>query len=234
MARAGASSAARIAAICAGKKASVCILCGPGNNGGDGYITADRLRRSGSDVTCIQLAAPATTDARSALAMWRARGGDVQRTLPAGKTFDVVVDALLGIGQTRPLQAQMLAAVQWINSQKTRVISLDVPTGLHADYGCWVGAVDGVHATETITFIGDKPGLHTADGTEAAGVVTLETLGVETPPTRTQLIDASDFPQITTPRRRNTHKGDYGNVAVVGGFDRAGSMHCHRLRTWSR
>ena len=217
MGRAAAAAAARIAAICAGKKVSVCILCGPGNNGGDGYMTADRLRSSGSDVTCIQLAAPSTADARSALAMWRTRGGDVQKTLPTGKTFDVVVDALLGIGQTRPLQTQMLAAVQWINAQKTRVISLDVPSGLHADYGCWVGAVDGVHATETITFIGDKPGLHTAAGTEAAGVVTLDTLGVEAPPTRTQLIDASDFPQITTRRRRNTHKGDYGSVAVVGG-----------------
>ena len=217
MARAGASAAARITALRGGQLSSVCILCGPGNNGGDGYVTAERLRAAGHNVVCVQLAAPTTGDARSALAAWRASHGDVRKTLPSGQTFDVIVDALLGIGQTRPLQGQMLAAAEWINAQKARVVALDVPSGLHSDCGSWVGAVQGVLAEETITFIGDKPGLHTADGTDAAGMVTLDTLGVETPATRAQLTDPADFAQIIAPRRRNTHKGDYGNAAVVGG-----------------
>ncbi len=97
------------------------------------------------------------------------------------------------------------------------MIALDVPSGLDADRGCWVGGVEGVYASETITFIADKPGLHTGDGVDAAGAVTLDRLGVEPVSTRITLSDTSDFPQISTPRRRNTHKGSYGNALVIGG-----------------
>ena len=81
---------------------------------------------------------------------------------------------MLGIGQTRPLQGALLAAAQWINAQRTRVVAIDVPSGLEADRGCWLGGVEGVYASETITFIADKPGLHTGDGVDAAGTVTLD------------------------------------------------------------
>ncbi len=193
-----------------------CIVAGPGNNGGDGYAAASELRDAGHRVTCVQLAKPATDDARNALARWQSSGGTTRTQLPP-QPFDVIVDAILGIGQTRPLQGALLAAAEWINAQRTHVVSIDVPSGLEADRGCWVGGVEGVYASQTITFIADKPGLHTGDGVDAAGTVTMDRLGVEQASTRTMLTDPSDFSQVTAPRRRNTHKGSYGNALIVGG-----------------
>lgn len=217
MSRAGVAAAGRIRTMRSAKRSSVCVLAGPGNNGGDGYVTATQLRSAGDDVVCVRIAKPGSADASNAFAKWHATGGETLDSPPAKRNFDVIVDALLGIGQTRPLQGAMLAAAQWINAQDAHVVALDVPSGLDADRGSWVGGVTGVLASETITFIGDKPGLHTGDGTDAAGVVTVDTLGTQPAATRTALIDPSDFPQIAAPRRRNTHKGTYGSVLVVGG-----------------
>ena len=217
MARAGAAVAARIATLQTTPPRSVCIVCGPGNNGGDGYIAASELLAAGCRITCVQLAKPVADDARNALTLWRTSGGVTSASLPANEKFDLIVDAVLGIGQTRPLQGVLLEAAQWINAQRADVIAIDVPSGLDADRGCWVGGVEGVYASETITFIADKPGLHTGDGVDAAGAVTLARLGIEPMSTRITLSDPSDFPQISAPRRRNTHKGSYGNAIVVGG-----------------
>ena len=119
------------------------------------------------------------------------------------------------------------------------MIAIDVPSGLDADRGCWVGGVEGVHASETITFIADKPGLHTGDGVDAAGAVTLDRLGVEPVSTRIYLSDPSDFAQISVPRRRNTHKGSYGNALVIGAVQAcsgrtARGARCARPRCRSR
>ena len=217
MARAGAAVAARIATLPTDPPRSVCIVCGPGNNGGDGYIAASELSAAGCRVTCVQLAKPIADDARNALTLWRASGGVTSASLPSNQKFDVIVDAVLGIGQTRPLQGVFLEAAQWINAQRTHVIAIDVPSGLDADRGCWVGGVEGVVASETITFIADKPGLHTGDGVDATGAVTLAGLGIEPTSTRITLSDPSDFAQISARRRRNTHKGSYGNALVIGG-----------------
>ena len=217
MARAGAAVGTCIGISQPGKSLSVCVVAGPGNNGGDGYAAASELRDSGHRITCVQLAKPVSDDARNALTRWRSSGGTTRTELPTDQHFDVVVDAMLGIGQTRPLQGTLLAAAQWINAQRTRVVAIDVPSGLDADRGCWLGGVEGVHASETITFISDKPGLHTGDGVDAAGTVTVDRLGVELASTRTMLTDPSDFSQIAIPRKRNTHKGSYGNALVIGG-----------------
>lgn len=217
MARAGRASAAWIRELHRGRH-SICVVAGPGNNGGDGFVVATELRAAGHDVRCILVGAPqpATDDARNALAGWRAAGGTVDSRLPSDR-FDVVIDALFGIGLARPLQGQFLAATQWIDDQESAVYALDVPSGLDADRGNWVGGVTGVHASATITFIGDKPGLHTADGVDATGSVTVDNLGVSLPSNDGVLVDPVDFRSVIEPRRRNTHKGSYGSVLVVGG-----------------
>ena len=217
MARAGTAVANCIAMSQPDKALSICVVAGPGNNGGDGYAAASELRDAGHRITCVQLAKPLSDDARNALARWRSSGGTSRTEVPTGQHFDVIVDAMLGIGQTRPLQGALLAAAQWINAQRTHVVAIDVPSGLDADRGCWLGGVEGVYASETITFIADKPGLHTSDGVDAAGHVTVDRLGVEPASTRTMLTDPSDFSQIAVPRRRNTHKGSYGNALIIGG-----------------
>jgi hydroxyethylthiazole kinase-like uncharacterized protein yjeF len=160
--------------------------------------------------------APASDDARTALARWTAAGGATEAKLPVDSRFDIVVDAMFGIGLARPLAATFLDAADWIRQQQ-QVVAIDVPSGLDSDTGSWVGGVAGVAATMTVTFIGDKPGLHTADGVDAAGKVIVEDIGIEPLPSQGTLVTASDLRSVLRPRQRNTHKGTYGNVTVVGG-----------------
>ncbi len=218
MARAGRAAAAYIAQQHAGAASSVCIVCGPGNNGGDGFVVAAELRARGHDVLCVLLgtAQPAASDALDAHARWTASGGRVEPHVPLDERFDVVVDALFGIGMARPLAGEFLAAVEWMNRQAL-VYAIDVPSGLDADTGAWVGGVAGVCAKATVTFIGDKPGLHTGHGVDAAGDVVVEPIGTDAPASSGHLIGVDDFGTVRLPRRRDTHKGTYGNLVVVGG-----------------
>jgi hydroxyethylthiazole kinase-like uncharacterized protein yjeF len=218
MARAGRAAAAFIAKRHSGAASSICVVCGPGNNGGDGFVVASELRARGHEVLCVLLgtAQPVASDALEAHARWMSSGGRIQPHLPLDERFDAVVDALFGIGMARPLAGQFLAAVEWMNRQSL-VYAIDVPSGLDADTGAWVGGVDGVRAQSTVTFIGDKPGLHTGHGVDAAGDVVVDALGVDAPDSRGHLTGVEDFGAIGRPRRRDSHKGNYGNLVVVGG-----------------
>lgn len=218
MARAGRAAADWIAAHYAGAPASFCIVCGPGNNGGDGLVIASELRARAHDVFCVLpgFKEPTAEDARAAFVRWTAAGGQVHHKIPADARVAGVVDALFGIGAARPLSGPHLDAVAWMNQQQA-VYAIDVPSGLDADTGTWVGDVPGVRATATITFIGDKPGLHTASGIDAAGLVTVDSLGTVAGSSDGMLSAAADLQAVLTPRRHDSHKGTYGSVAVVGG-----------------
>jgi hydroxyethylthiazole kinase-like uncharacterized protein yjeF len=217
MRRAGRAAAEVIAGRLPPGQGRVVVICGPGNNGGDGYVCALELRQRGVDVLCVALAEAATIDAGAASARWTEAGGRTSTALPPAGGFDAVVDALFGIGTARPLAGAYLAAAEWMNRQPAPVYAIDVPSGLDADRGSWVGGTAGVRASATLTFIGAKPGLFTGDGCDAAGTVFTETLGVRRGPSAGVLIDPADFKALCVPRQRNTHKGTYGSIAVVGG-----------------
>jgi len=218
MSRAGRGAGRRIDALAGDRRASVCVVAGPGNNGGDGFVVAAELAARGHEVLCVLFGArqPGPTDARAAFQRWRDGGGAVLATLPE-RRFDIVVDALFGIGLARPLQGEFLDGARWINEHAERVVALDVPSGLDSDRGAWVGDVEGVRADLTVTFLGDKPGLHTGAGIDAAGDVQVDPLGLEAGSSAVSLTAPDDFPDIARPRRRDTHKGSFGNVLVVGG-----------------
>jgi hydroxyethylthiazole kinase-like uncharacterized protein yjeF len=199
------------------RPASFLVLCGPGNNGGDGYVCARALRQLGHTCICWAPLPPATRDAHGAYAAFTAAGGQSIPTLPDQMRFDVLVDAMFGIGLSRPLSGPYLQTSQRINESRTEVVSIDIPSGLEADSGTWVGDVAGVHARATLTFLGDKPGLHMSDGCDAAGAVHVETLGIEPGPSSGCLNGPEQFAAIAKPRQRNSHKGQYGSVAVIGG-----------------
>ena len=97
------------------------------------------------------------------------------------------------------------------------VYAIDVPSGLDSDTGAWVGDVPGVCAMATLTFIGDKPGLHTGHGVDAAGDVVVEPIGTHAAASNGHLIGVDDLGTVRLARRRDSHKGTYGNVVVVGG-----------------
>ncbi len=199
------------------RPASVLVLCGPGNNGGDGYVCARVLRELGHRCLCWAPAAPTTDDARNAHAMWTRAGGEVTARLPADGRFDLIVDAMFGIGLRRPLSDDYLEAAHWAGRGATEVVALDLPSGLDANSGTWVGGVPGVHARATVTCLGDKPGLHMSDGCDAAGLVHVDGLGIEADAAPGRLNGPDQFPAVLSPRKRNSHKGRYGSVAVIGG-----------------
>lgn len=170
----------------------VLVCAGPGNNGGDGLIMARELARAGCHVTTVGF----------------------RNEVPDGD-YGLVVDALFGIGITRPIAGQDAALVERINAFQGPVMALDVPSGLDADTGNVHGVT--VRADLTATFIADKPGLHTVEGPDYSGEVCLLDLGLEVPPGPGALLTLDDFRPRLTPRRRNSHKGSHGTLAVLGG-----------------
>lgn len=203
--------------------ARVLVLAGPGNNGGDGFEAAAHLARWGVDVTVLFAAAAdkLPADARAAHATWRQVSTPHQSIteLPAlaPGAFDLIIDALFGIGLARPPGAPYAAWIDAANRSAIPILSLDVPSGLNADTG--VAAERTVRATRTLTFIADKPGLHTLDGADHAGDITLADLELRAaaPVGAGHLISASDCAPLLKPRLRNSHKGTYGAVGLFGG-----------------
>jgi len=224
MRRAG-EAAARFALELLGEKRTlpVLLLAGPGNNGGDAFEMALVLADAGIDATVLHLPGQAESSVDAASAHERAREGTVGfiDMLPPDAEWGLVVDGLFGIGLCRPLEGEYRELVASLDSLRCPVLALDVPTGLDADTGAVIGP-DGiaVRATHTITFLGDKPGLHTAHGRDYAGQVRVEMLGVKPghlPSPAARLASADDFAQRLAARRHNTHKGSFGDVAVIGG-----------------
>lgn len=211
--------------------ARVLVLAGPGNNGGDALEAAAHLAYAGAAVTILHYPPTGEPSAERQTALQRARVSDAQfadvtdtggaEALVAGTDWNLVVDGLFGIGLKRPLSGDMRALVEAVNQLNCQVLALDVPSGLDADTGAIVGP-DGVaiRATHTITFIGNKPGLHTCEGRDHAGLVDLSRLEIDAsllPPASMHVNDVKLFSRHLRPRQHSSHKGSYGNVAVVGG-----------------
>ena len=227
MQRAGQAAANAALALLAGlANRSVLLLAGPGNNGGDALEAAANLAHAsaGVDVAVIHLAGSALVSAETAHALARARAGQVRflDALPESAP-GLVVDGLFGIGLTRALDGAARALVEAINALGWPVLALDVPSGLDADTGAVVGQhgdAIALRAARTLTFIGDKPGLHTCDGRDMAGEIEVDSLAIDAPcfpPASAQLNGAALFAAWLKPRASNSHKGSFGDVAIVGG-----------------
>jgi hydroxyethylthiazole kinase-like uncharacterized protein yjeF len=205
----------------------VWLIAGPGNNGGDALILATELHQAGIAVELCMPVEVKPEDARWALDTARAAGVAISSTPPASLDgYRWLVDGMFGIGLTRPLEGVFAAVARQLSQRaKTRprkggVLALDVPSGLDSDTGTVVGNGDGaaVHATHTVTFIGAKPGLFTAQGRDLAGAVTLAPIGVDTSGrTAVQLNAPELFAAFLPPRDFATNKGSFGSLAVVGG-----------------
>ena len=200
---------------------SALVLCGPGDNGGDGFMCAIGLRELGHRCVCWAPLPSRSPDALAARGKWTQTGGVVLERLPQTEPFEMIIDALLGIGAQRALEEPLLGALRWVQERNFPLLALDVPSGLNADTGAWIGGVAGAPARQTITFIADKPGLHTLEGIQAAGSVHVEALGLQpaingsTP--SGQLTTPQSFANLLKARPLNCNKGDFGSVAIIGG-----------------
>jgi hydroxyethylthiazole kinase-like uncharacterized protein yjeF len=156
--------------------AAVLVLCGPGNNGGDGFVAARLLRERGLAVTLALYGARSALrgDAAEAAARWSGTVAPLAAVVPAA--HDVVVDALFGAGLSRPLDGEAAALVLATNAAGRPVVAVDVPSGLSGDTGRAEGPV--IKASETVTFFRLKPCHLLQPGRSLCGVVTLADIGI--------------------------------------------------------
>ncbi|MGH8700896.1 MAG: NAD(P)H-hydrate epimerase, partial [Burkholderiales bacterium] len=220
MERAGLAVAEYARELMGDKEKRILLLAGPGNNGGDALVAARHLKQWWFDVTVVYPGAEAKLpeNGKAALAAWKTAGGAVHESIPAARHWDLVVDGLFGIGLERPLEGPCAELVNLTNASGSRVLAIDIPSGLHADSGRVLGCA--VRAHHTLTFIGLKPGLLTLDGPDHAGEARLDTLGVtipEKPGPAGRRIESALLGAILRQRPRNSHKGMYGNVGILGG-----------------
>lgn len=200
----------------------IVIVCGGGNNGGDGYVLARFAQAAGLTVSVLA-AVPVDRlqgDARQAWEDWKASGGRVQEFSPALlNDGEVVVDALLGTGLHSAVREDAAQVIAAINSSGRPVLAIDVPSGLDSDTGVPLG--DAIRADCTVTFVALKTGLFIGDGPEYAGTVFFDDLEVPVPQTeafqpRIERITECEIARALPRRRRSAHKGDFGRVLVVG------------------
>ncbi len=172
--RAVADSAERLLTRRRGRR--VLVLCGPGNNGGDGFVAATALvgRGLSVDVAALVPVENLRGDAASAAAAWHGPVLTVAEAQP--ERYDLVVDALFGAGLARPLDQAASDLVARVDGSGRPVLAVDLPSGLSGDTGRVMGAA--VHATETVTFLRLKPGHLLMPGREFCGEITLVDIGI--------------------------------------------------------
>jgi NAD(P)H-hydrate epimerase len=208
------------------------VLCGRGNNGGDGFVVSRTLLERGVDVTTVLIgeSSEVTGDARTALETLRALGADVIEIRDAGAwelhgakilTSDLVVDAMLGTGFRAPVAGLYETIIADVNASPCPVVSVDLPSGLTADSPEPPGPV--IDATMTVTMAAPKLSLVLPPGEVLAGNVVIADIGVpaaivddlEGP--RVELLTKEALRGLVEPRAADSHKGDYGRVLIVAG-----------------
>jgi NAD(P)H-hydrate epimerase len=199
------------------------VICGSGNNGGDGYVLARLAAGRGIGVSVLTMSSPESLqgDAATANQDFAAEGGVAaayEGSLDA--EAELLVDAILGSGLERELEGPFAEVVQAINEHDAPVLALDVSSGLNADTGAVMGVA--VQADLTVTFVGLKSGLFLQDGPTYVGELRFAGLDIPaeclaTQQAEQQRISEDVIRPLLAPRQRNAHKGDFGHVLIVGG-----------------
>ncbi|MEX0957934.1 MAG: NAD(P)H-hydrate dehydratase [Burkholderiales bacterium] len=220
MERAGQAVADLAQQVIAERGKRVLVVAGPGNNGGDALVAARHLKNRWFDVRVLFTGNvdKLKADAAAAHLAWRECGGGFLDALPAGTDWDLALDGLFGIGLERDLSGRHADIAGALNAAGKSVVSIDIPSGLHADTGRVLGIA--VRAAHTFTFLGRKSGLYTLDGPDHAGQVHCDDLGVKPaslPAGHGWLIADDAIRDVLPPRRNNSHKGLFGDVGIVGG-----------------
>lgn len=199
------------------------IVCGAGNNAGDGYVLARLAAQQGIQVSVLAVVSPASLagDAATAYADFvTADGVLVEWTGELDAAATLLVDALLGSGLTREVTGRFAELVTAINAHAAPVLALDIPAGVQGDTGEAMGVV--VSADLTVTFVGLKAGLFLGDGPNQVGELRYASLDIpvecrEKSAIRMRRISHTMLIERLASRPRNAHKGDFGRLLVIGG-----------------
>lgn len=210
------------------KAQKISIVCGAGNNAGDGYLMAAIALRAEYQVQLISLVAAEKLqgDAARAKDAYLAAGGIIISDVKLlDELTDVIVDALLGTGLDRIVSGKFAATINYINALDIPVLAVDIPSGLNTDTGNIMGCA--IVADFTISFIVLKKGLFTGLAADYCGVVIFADL--EVPESIIQRVLSHEYlltPVKLAKRKASAHKGDFGHVLVVGGdYGYAGAIH---------
>lgn len=228
MQRAGAAACAWAAELAGEKNLPILVLAGPGNNGGDAFDTARRLRQRFFDVRVVfaGTASCLPKDAAEAFREFSQAGGLTLANIPTETHWALIIDGLFGIGLTRApegIYAEWITAANHLAKRDScPLLALDCPSGLNADTGQSTGQSPSqtIFASHTLSFISAKPGLLTADGPDHCGeirVARLELTPEANHPADGYQLSLTDFSALLKPRSFNTHKGSYGTAGILGG-----------------
>lgn len=210
----------------------ILILCGKGNNGGDGFVAARHLANQGAqiDLFLIGKRREVRGDAKLNLEILLkiARGNSLVsvtefrslKQLASTKHPDLIIDALLGTGSSGELRPPYRGIVNWVNSQKVQKLAVDIPTGVDADSG-FVPEV-AIKADVTVTMAAKKVGLVVGKGSAHAGKIKIASIGMPTgaldqSKPRSFLVELEDVRRVLPPRPFNAHKHSVGKLLVIAG-----------------
>lgn len=197
------------------------VVCGGGNNGGDGYVIARLALQHGLDVRVYAVSRPDALkgDAQKAFQSYCGYGGSWLDFVPAQlEGAEVIVDALFGTGLSREVSGAPAAVIGAINQSPAGVLAVDLPSGLDADSGAVMGCA--VEADVTVSFIGLKRGLFTGSGPVCTGEIVYDDLATPGEVRRSVPVSArriEDDDCRLPRRRRDAHKGCFGHVLIIGG-----------------
>ncbi|MBU0744305.1 MAG: NAD(P)H-hydrate dehydratase [Gammaproteobacteria bacterium] len=205
------------------KARNIVVVCGKGNNAGDGYVVARLAKMAKFKVRILQVVSYDDLSGaakRAALKCQKlkikAKPFDAKELVGA----DVIVDAILGTGLAGIVSVKFKKVIKAINASKIQILSLDVPSGIDADTGNVLG--EAIRATTTITFIGYKIGLYIGQARDYCGNIVRSDLGLSKKlfqgiDAYAQKLDLTQEIKPLMPRKRTAHKGDFGHVLVIGG-----------------
>lgn len=208
------------------RKQPTLVLCGPGNNGGDGFVAARRLQAEGWPVRLMLLRGVGELrgDAARAAGQWKGAVAAPSRSLLDSRPL--VIDALFGAGLARPIEGAALGLIEAINRERLPVVAVDVPSGLHGDTGEIMGAAP--RAELTVTFFRAKPGHYSLEGLRRCGELQVADIGI--PPSVLEAIGPRlwrNEPPLWTDALRRDDPGDHkyarGHLTILGGATATGA-----------
>ncbi len=202
-------------------KTSILVVCGVGNNGGDGLAMARMLLLEGYKVEIVLLGdeAKATEQSRIQLAILRSYGFSILTEISKGKEYGMVVDAIFGVGLTRIIEGIYQKAIEEMNALDAYKVAIDIPSGVSADNGAILGVA--FKADLTITFAFDKVGMHLWPGNEMVGRIVVKEIGItersflEEEPQVRAVEEADLEPFLQRPSHSN--KGTFGKLLIIAG-----------------
>ena len=215
MERAGVSAAEKISERYDVKNKNIAVICGCGNNGGDGFVIAQSLYKKGANIKVfLPLGEPKTESAEHYF--------NLLSPIPVSNEFDgdfdIIIDAVFGIGLEREPSETLTALFEKINNSRATIISIDVPSGINCDTG--LVYTKAVNADLTLTFIAKKPCFYLPYGSDFCGEVEVLDIGVVPVSYTYKAIEKPVFPK----RQHNSHKGTYGTALLIcGSYGMAGA-----------